>query len=50
MDERSRLRRSHIQIPVLSPDARSASGDNTGETPANAAGVSAQGRDEAAIV
>ncbi len=50
LDERSRLCRSHSQRSVLSTDARSASVDSTGKKLANAAGVSAQGRGEGAIV
>jgi len=39
LDERSRLRRSHNQDSVLTPDALCASGVNTWKTDANAAGV-----------
>jgi len=45
MDERSRN-----QEGFLSTDARSASVDKKRKTTANAAGVSAQGHDESAIV
>jgi len=39
LDARSQLRCSRNQDSVLSTDTRSVSVDNTGKTPANAAGV-----------
>jgi len=49
MDKRSWLRRSHTHESLLSADARSASADNRRKTAANAAGVSAQGRNKGTI-
>jgi len=49
MDARSQLRRSHNQEGVLPHGALRAPCGNTRKTHANAAGVSAQGRDEKVI-
>jgi len=49
-DGGSRRRRLRNQERLLSADARSASADNRRKTTANAAGVSAPGCDEGAII